>query len=314
MATAAVSSSLYFNSSAALIHLWAFVQKGVIMCEEDVSQSKQESGLHRRLRELESDIKRRLDNVVQEIKTDASSGICRVSAAVACFVATLSLLYALFNLITAYVTGAAHFELSIVGTSFGKLYLAGWVGSLVSFLVGIMLVSAAISFVRKSKGVICVLGAILTVLLLISYLMLFFFVGDLGAFVNNELINPFLYFIAQVLVSLSLDPYVFFQNMIKGIPVLFCIPYIVFPLLIWFSGNAKPQLIISLKALLCIHVLFRIVLWVADNINGIVWFLALALIAALALWLFSGGSDSGDHSIYVNDLGDKIRIKHIRKQ
>lgn len=37
------------------------------MCEEDASQSKQESGLHRRLRELESDIKRRLDNVVQEI-------------------------------------------------------------------------------------------------------------------------------------------------------------------------------------------------------------------------------------------------------
>lgn len=257
------------------------------MCVEDASQSKQESGLHRRLRELESDIKRRLDNVVQEIKTDASSGICRVSAAVACFVATLSLLYALFNLITAYVTGAAHFELSIVGTSFGTLYLAGWVGSLVSFLVGIMLVSAAISFVRKSKGVICVLGAILTALLLISYLMLFFFVGDLGAF-GNELINPFLYFIARVLVSLSIDPYVFFQNMIKGIPILFCIPYIVFPLLIWFSGNAKPQLIISLKALLCIHVLFRIVLWVADNINGIVWFLALALIAALALWLFRG--------------------------
>ena len=150
-----------------------------------------------------------------------------------------------------------------------------------------MLVSAAISFVRKSKGVICVLGAILTVTSPNQLFDALLFVGDLGAF-GNELINPFLYLIAQVLVSLSIDPYVFFQNMIKGIPILFCIPYIVFPLLILFSGNAKPQLIISLKALLCIHVLFRIVLWVADNINGIVWFLALALIAALALWLFSG--------------------------
>ena len=52
VATAAVSSSCISIPPQLLIHRWAFAQKGVIMCEEDASQSKQESGLHRRLKSL----------------------------------------------------------------------------------------------------------------------------------------------------------------------------------------------------------------------------------------------------------------------
>ncbi len=47
---------------------------------------------------------------------------------------------------------AAHFELSTNGTSFGLIYLSGWVGMLVS-LIGIMLISMVISFVSESRFV-----------------------------------------------------------------------------------------------------------------------------------------------------------------
>lgn len=284
------------------------------MQEEDANQGKHESKLHRELRGLEFDIKRWVDGIVLEIKTDPSSGVCRASAAAACFVAVISLLYALFNLVEAYITGTVHFQLSTVGTSFGSLYLSGWVGTLVSLFVGVMLVSAAVSFVLKSRGVVCVLGTVLTGLLIVSYVMCFLLVGDTFAFVNNEIINPLVFFLGQVLYSFSLDPYVVLPSMIKGLIFAFYIPYIVFPLLMWFTGKAKPQLIISIRTLLCIQVLFRLVLWVGDNLGGIAWFVVVVAIAAIVIWLFSGGSDSGDHSIYTNDLGEKIQITRIKKQ
>lgn len=104
--------------------------------------------------------------------------------------------------------------------------------------------------------------------------------------------------------------------MINGVLFVMYAPYIGLILLIWFSDiDMKFELNTSLKVFLCIQVLFRIVLWILDNLGGILWFVSILLAGLVLLWMFGfalSGS-SGDHSIFTNDLGEEIRIDRTKR-
>ena len=119
---------------------------------ENINQDKQQSKIHSKLQEFKFNARNWFDDTIQELKTNPSHAVWKISSAAVFFVAVISFLYTLYSLITAYATGAVHFELSTNGTSFGLIYLSGWVGMLVSLLIGTMLISMAISFVSESKG------------------------------------------------------------------------------------------------------------------------------------------------------------------
>lgn len=284
---------------------------------ENINQDKQQSKIHSKLQEFKFNARNWFDDTIQELKTNPSHAVWKISSAAVFFVAVISFLYTLYSLITAYAMGAVHFELSTNGTSFGLIYLSGWVGMLVSLLIGTMLISMAISFVSESKGVVRILGEILTGLIIVGYVMRFLLVGDLGIFINNaEMIDSLALFYDKICYSLSLSFGVLPTDVINGVLFVMYAPYIGLILLIWFSDiDMKFELNTSLKVFLCIQVLFRIVLWILDNLGGILWFVSILIAGLVILWVFGSAlsGSSGDHSIFTNDLGEEIRIDRTKR-
>lgn len=294
------------------------------MNEETTSQDKQQSSiLHREVQRLKSNARFLFEDFILVLKTNPSDAVWKISSVSAFSVAVISFLYTLYNLITAYMTGAVQFRLFADATSFEFMYLSGWVGMLVSLLIGIMIISMAILYVSESKGVVRILGEVLIGLIIVDYVIRFLLVGDIGIFINEyEIFNSFNQAQNQVLVQandilLSLRYYVLLsyltsQGWVNGISFVLYAPYIGLILLIWFSDNdVKSKLKISLVTFLCIQVLFRFVLFALDHLGGIVGVIVGLLCGLLIIWIMlSGLSSSGsDDSIYTVDWGKRTITK-----
>lgn len=302
------------------------------MHEENTNQDKQQSKIHSKLQEFKFNARSWLDDTIQELKTNPSHAVWKISSATVFFVAVISFLYALYNLIKAYVTGVVQFKLFADATSFGSMYLSGWVGMLVSLLIGIMIISVAILYVSESEGIVRILGEVLIGLIIVGYVMRFLLVGDIGIFINEDAIsNSSIQVQEQVLIQtnnilLSLRYYVLsyidsqdyrtYHDIINGVFFVLYAPYIGLILLMWFSDNdIKFKLKTSLVTFLCIQVLFRFILWLLDNLSGIVRFVSILIACLVILWVLGSALSGsfGDHSIYTNDLGEEIRIDHNKK-
>lgn len=159
------------------------------MHEENTNQDKQQSKIHSKLQEFKFAARSWLDDTIQELKTNPSHAVWKISSVTAFFVAVISFLYTLYNLITAYTTGVVQFKLFADATSFGSMYLSGWVGMLVSLLIGIMIISVAILYVSESEGIVRILGEVLIGLIIVGYVMRFLLVGDIGIFINEDAIS-----------------------------------------------------------------------------------------------------------------------------
>jgi membrane protein len=302
------------------------------MHEENTNQDKQQSKIHSKLQEFKFAARSWLDDTIQELKTNPSHAVWKISSVTAFSVAVISFLYALYNLITAYMTGVVQFKLFADATSFGSMYLSGWVGMLVSLLIGIMIISVAILYVSESEGIVRILGEVLIGLIIVGYVMRFLLVGDIGIFINEDAIsNSSIQVQEQVLIQtnnilLSLRYYVLsyiesqdystYHDIINGVFFVLYAPYIGLILLMWFSDNdIKFKLKTSLVTFLCIQVLFRFILWLLDNLSGIVRFVSILIACLVILWVLGSALSGsfGDHSIYTNDLGEEIRIDHNKK-
>lgn len=303
------------------------------MSEENANQDKQQTSmLHREIQRLKSNAWLWFENYILALKTNPSDAVWKISSVTAFSVAVISFLYALYNLITAYMTGVVQFKLFADATSFGSMYLSGWVGMLVSLLIGIMIISVAILYVSESEGIVRILGEVLIGLIIVGYVMRFLLVGDIGIFINEDAIsNSSIQVQEQVLIQtnnilLSLRYYVLsyiesqdystYHDIINGVFFVLYAPYIGLILLMWFSDNdIKFKLKTSLVTFLCIQVLFRFILWLLDNLSGIVRFVSILIACLVILWVLGSALSGsfGDHSIYTNDLGEEIRIDHNKK-
>ncbi len=253
-----------------------------------------------------------LRELYHELKTDTSSGLCRASAVAACLLATASFLHALINMIVSYATGSTQFNISLEGTSFGSTYLSGWTGFAVALLIGVMLISCCVSYVQENKGALKVLGAVLTGLLAISYAVAFLFIGD--ASINNAVIVPLTNFLGSALLRLSIDAYAVMQKIYETAEIVLLIPYIVLPILIWFSGKARHLFFVSLATVSCVHILFRLVLLIGDNLGGIAWFVIVVLFAIFLLRALAAFEAAEDDSIYTNNRGERVKISFPDKK
>lgn len=254
-------------------------------------------------------IKNSIAVVRDELVNDTSAGVCHIASVVGCLVATASFLYAFISLVISYATGATHFSISMENTTFGAMYLSGWVGIVVAVAVGVMLVSAAIAYVRERTGVSKVLCAILAGLMALTYVNSCLLFGDFADVYNNEILIPLVNGFAFLLSSLSLNPFTILPGALLVVAAVGWVATILLAVFAWRSER-RTLVITCLKTVACVYVLFKALLAIADYIGSIVGVIILVAIGLLVIWVFTSG-DGPDHSIFTNDLGERIKVNFI---